>query len=72
MRRSNVDIELDARVEDRARTAPDHSTLLAAALAATLIEYRRCVHERCSSDGTNNAGNNWRMVACLERLRGRA
>lgn len=43
---------------------------LVAALAATLVEYRRYVkqrNEKCESEAT---GRNWRMVSRLEQLQG--
>jgi hypothetical protein len=47
----------------------EEELLLAAALAATLIEYRRHVRQSQHTD-TQGAGVNWRLVARLERLRG--
>ena len=48
------------------------STWLAAAVTATLIEYRRLVEERQSNNGATDDATNWRAVACWERLRGGA
>ena len=48
----------------------ENEAFLVAALAATLVEYRRYVKQRngkCESEAT---GRNWRMVSRLEQLQG--
>ncbi len=56
-------------VEDQAWTAHGEGALLAAALAATLVEYRRHVRQRAAHLGAEGAGSNWQMMARLEQLR---
>ncbi len=65
-----VDVPVD--VEEREQKAAGEGELLAAALAATLVEYRRYVEGR--RDGRQGAGSgaNWQTIARLEQLRGRA
>jgi hypothetical protein len=43
--------------------------LLAAALAAALVEYRRYVGQRHGHASRASSGSNWQMVARLEQLR---
>jgi hypothetical protein len=43
---------------------------LVAALAATLVEYRRHLKQRSGSAETENSGHKWRMVSRLEQLQG--
>jgi hypothetical protein len=50
----------------------DAKTLLAAAVTATLIEYQRLVAEPNDNSHPTSETRNWRMIACWERLRGRA
>jgi hypothetical protein len=44
--------------------------LLAAALAAALVEYRTFVQQRNGKGGLADGETNWRIVACWERLQG--
>jgi hypothetical protein len=43
---------------------------LVAALAATLVEYRRHLKQSDGNTGAENSGHNWRMVSRLEQLQG--
>jgi hypothetical protein len=45
--------------------------LLAVAIAATLVEYRRYAGQRAGQDDPNGSKSNWRTVVRLEQLRGR-
>ena len=44
--------------------------LLAAALAAALVEYRNHVAQKSGQEGAARAGERWRTVGCWERLQG--
>lgn len=44
--------------------------LLAAAVAAALVEYRDYVRQEDEAGGAAGVGTNWRAIACWERLRG--
>lgn len=60
----------DTSTSSRSWASSEEGTLLAAALAATLVEYRRTAgqsNERVRSEGP---GTNWRTMARLEQLRG--
>lgn len=46
--------------------------LLAAALAATLVEYRHYVGERNDHASPHSANAKWRLMARIEQLRGQA
>jgi hypothetical protein len=48
----------------------DAGAWLAAAVTATLIEYRRLAQQPGGDGDSTSETNNWRMVACWERLRG--
>ena len=52
-------------------TAWEHEALLAA-LAATLVEYRRHVDSDQEDGGAQGTGGNWRTLARWEQLRGQA
>ncbi len=58
-------------LESRRPVAMDENALLAAALAATLVEYRRYVQQRSAPDRPE-VGAHWRTVARVERLAGPA
>jgi hypothetical protein len=59
-------------MEQQAGTTPNDGALLAAALAATLVEYQRHVRENHEVDSTETAANSWRLLGCLDRMRGSA
>lgn len=67
---SSVRVKSNRMVEAPSWTAHDEESLLVAALAATLVEYRRHVGQRNASTRSEGAGPNWRMMARLEQLRG--
>ena len=48
----------------------ENEAFLVAALAATLVEYRRYVKQRNGEAESEVTGRNWRMVSRLEQLRG--
>jgi hypothetical protein len=67
-----VRVESRTWVEERRGTGTEQEPLLAAALAAALVEYRRYVgpgNERASADDDNAK---WRIAGRLEQLRSRA
>ena len=72
MIRSNVISESATTTNEQTGIRPDDGALLAAALAATLVEYQSHVGRNREVDGSELAGTNWRIVGCMERLRGRA
>ena len=69
MIRSNVRVKPKRVVEEQPRTSMEDGALLAAALAATLVEYRTHVSQQRWHEGSAETATNWRTVACLERLR---
>jgi hypothetical protein len=46
--------------------------MLAAVLAAALVEYGHELDRRSGPDNMQPAGGNWRMLACLDRRQGGA
>ena len=50
--------------------ADNENPHLVAALAATLVEYRRHVKQRSGNSESEVAGQNWRMASRLEQLQG--
>ena len=65
-RAAQKNIEIDRALN----TEQETGELLAAALAATLVEYRGHVQQCECIDAENTGGTGWRMVACWERLQG--
>ena len=51
-------------------TGQGEDACLVAALAATLVEYRRYVEQRNGHIESESTGRNWRMVSRLEQLQG--
>jgi hypothetical protein len=62
--------EPQVMAEERLGMNVSEGPLLAAALAAALVEYRRCLGRRDGQTKDEDGGANWRMVARLEQLRG--
>jgi hypothetical protein len=58
-------------LRDEGETTPDDGALLAAVLAATLVEYQRHLQQRNGHNSSASTGNNWRMLGCMDRLRGK-
>jgi hypothetical protein len=52
-------------------TDPEEGPLLAAALAAALVEYRRHVEQGSDPGHAGGTGTRWRMLARWEQLGGR-
>jgi hypothetical protein len=71
MLRWDTATELRTMTDGLSWVEPDEGALLAAALAATLVEYRRYVGQSEGHLGPAGAKANWRMAARLEQLRGR-
>ena len=64
--------ELSTEAKSDPWTDKGDKILLAAALAATLVEYRRYVGERNEQTGPRSANAKWRLMARMEQLRGQA
>jgi hypothetical protein len=62
----------DVMAAEPAQIVLEEEPLLAAALAAALLEYRHHVQQQRLRTGPRETGENWRLVARLERLRGQA
>jgi hypothetical protein len=62
--------EPETVTNSQTRLANDDRALLAAALAATLVEYRRAARQRNGQARAQPAGPNWRTMARLEQTRG--
>jgi hypothetical protein len=68
-----LEMELAAKVkenyvEDQPWTDAGERALLAAALAATLVEYRHHVQQRTDHPRSEGVGPAWRMMARLRQL----
>lgn len=50
----------------------DEAAVLAAVMAASLVEYRGQLERRAATNGSRGAQDTWRMLACLDRLQGKA
>ena len=61
--------ELDAPTGELPRAGREHEELLAA-LAATLVEYRRRLEPQNGRGSAPGTGGNWRTIARWEQLRG--
>jgi hypothetical protein len=62
-------IKSDAGVATRTY-ADKEDPYLVAALAATLVEYRRYVKQRNGNTKSEATGHNWRIASRLEQLQG--
>lgn len=62
--------KLSVSIEERSPTGRGEERLLVAALAATMVEYRRYVGQRNGKSDPQRAGPNWRMMTRVEQLRG--
>jgi hypothetical protein len=63
-------VRVDTVTESRTIDKEREGAVLAAALAATLVEYRRHVGRQNVHEAPEHTGANWRMVARIEQLRG--
>ena len=63
-------IKSDVEVTAQPFSDQGKDVFLVAALAATLVEYRRYVKQRNGSTGSEAVGLNWRMVSRLDQLQG--
>jgi len=70
--RSNVMKESTIAEQVQAENRSDDGAMLAAVLAAVLVEYGRQLEQPNGHNGSQAAAGNWRMLACLDRLQGRA
>jgi hypothetical protein len=60
--------KLDRTVEERSWSTQGEETLLVAALAAALVEYRRSVRQGNGKGLSENAKSNWRVVTRMTQL----
>jgi hypothetical protein len=51
-------------------TGWNEDEIVAAALAATLVAYRRQIGREATPADSNSGGGNWRLVARMEQLQG--
>jgi hypothetical protein len=65
-------VEGGIRAEQGPAVAADQGLLLAAALAAALVEYRRYVGPKNGHLGLDSVETNWQIVSRLEQLRSQA
>lgn len=70
MQESRTRIKYNAGVAEQPFSDHENEALLVAALAATLVEYRRYVKQRNGKTESEATGRNWRMVSRLEQLQG--
>jgi hypothetical protein len=63
---------VESRTRENPRLVQDgDGPLLAAAIAATLVEYQRYADQRTGHEDPNSTRANWRTVVRMEQLRGR-
>jgi hypothetical protein len=62
-------VETTARTKDGDQAGTEEGAVLAAALAAVLLEYRRYLKQQNSHDRPAGSDSNWQMVSRLEQLR---
>jgi hypothetical protein len=72
MNRIVVGVEPQTRTETWPGADVEQGPLLAAALAAALVEYRRYVGQKSGHAGPDGDRTNWQMAGRLEQLRGQA
>lgn len=66
---TETDVGVKSRVkEEGLGPGGEEGALLAAALAAVLVQYGRDVQERNGHRRAEDAGPLWRMVGCWERM----
>ncbi|MFC2037816.1 hypothetical protein ACFLYD_07635 [Chloroflexota bacterium] len=70
MKKLNVSSRPRIVGERQPRTGVEDDVLLAAALAAAMVEYRAFVQQRNGKEDSADGETNWRIVACWERLQG--
>jgi hypothetical protein len=58
--------------QQQAGDSLDDGAVLAAVLAAALVEYGRHLEQPGRQGSSKAAGSNWRLLACLDRMQGRA
>ena len=58
----------ETSIESQPWTQASEEALLAAALVATLVEYRHHVEQRTDRPKSEGVGPNWRMMARLQQL----
>jgi hypothetical protein len=68
---SRVLARFEDRPEEERGQALAEGALLAAALAAALVEYQRYVARRNGREGAAAGSERWRTMGCWERLQGR-
>ncbi len=72
MIRSNM-MKTSMRAEQvQVKDSLDDGAMLAAVLAAALVEYGRYLERSNRHNGVQDAAGNWRILAHLDRLQGRA
>lgn len=69
MAEPRMKIKADVGITAR-RFASKEDPYLVAALAATLVEYRRYVKQRNGNTKSEATGHNWRIASRLEQLQG--
>jgi hypothetical protein len=70
MQEARTRIKVNAGVVEQPFGGHENEAFLVAALAATLVEYRRYVKQRNGTTEPEATGGNWRMVTRLEQLQG--
>jgi hypothetical protein len=70
MQEMRTRIKHNAGVTEQPLGGHENEAFLVAALAATLVEYRRYVKQRTGKKEPEGTGRNWRMVSRLEQLQG--
>jgi hypothetical protein len=65
-------VESRVSVEEPLGTEVAQGPLLAAAMAAVLVEYQRYLGQRNWQSHSDGGRTNWQMVSRLEQLRGQA
>ena len=70
MQETRTRIGYGTGVAEQPLSGHEHEAFLVAALAATLVEYRRYVKQRNGEAESEVTGRNWRMVSRLEQLQG--